>query len=201
MGEIKKQKYVYYHCTGYADKCRGEPATCRRKYVREEVLEEQFTELLGQLTFDDDVLEWVREALQASHADQRGEHQEAIARRFCWRLGVRQRGLDEDMALITAAEAHMKEDEIAPDAFFFAHRAARTPPVGVFGDLLREYEPTADLTHPLWSEDAPPTLIIDEVERVWAAIDERDDWTQLNHKIAAIRRLGDALGEPPPRGN
>ena len=25
VGEIKKQRYVYYHCTGYADKCRGIP--------------------------------------------------------------------------------------------------------------------------------------------------------------------------------
>jgi hypothetical protein len=80
VGEMKKQRYVYYHCTGYADKCRGMPALCRRKYVREEVLEAQFTELLGQLRFDDEVLAWVREALQASHADQRREHQEAIAR-------------------------------------------------------------------------------------------------------------------------
>ena len=39
VGEIKKQRYIYYHCTGYADKCRGKPASCRRKYVREEVLE------------------------------------------------------------------------------------------------------------------------------------------------------------------
>ena len=29
VGEIKKQKYIYYHCTGYVDKCRGEPASCR----------------------------------------------------------------------------------------------------------------------------------------------------------------------------
>jgi site-specific DNA recombinase len=80
VGEIKKQKYIYYHCTGYADKCRGEPATCRRKYVREEVLEQQFTAMLGQLRFDDEVLEWVREALHASHADERHEHEEAIKR-------------------------------------------------------------------------------------------------------------------------
>ena len=39
VGEIKKQRYVYYHCTGYADKCQGNPASCRRRYVREEVLE------------------------------------------------------------------------------------------------------------------------------------------------------------------
>ena len=59
VGEIKKQRYVYYHCTGYADKCLGNPASCRRSYVREEVLEQKFTELLGQLRFDDEVLEWV----------------------------------------------------------------------------------------------------------------------------------------------
>ena len=80
VGEIKKQRYVYYHCTGYADKCQGNPASCRRKYVREEVLEVQFTELLGRLKFDDEVLEWVRDALHASCADELGEHEEAIKR-------------------------------------------------------------------------------------------------------------------------
>ena len=80
VGEIKKQRYVYYHCTGYADKCQGNPASCRRKYVREEALEAQFTELLGRLRFDDEVLEWVRDALHASHADERREHEEAIRR-------------------------------------------------------------------------------------------------------------------------
>jgi site-specific DNA recombinase len=80
VGEIKKRRYVYYHCTGYADKCQGNPASCRRKYLREEALEAQFTELLGRLKFDDEVLEWVRDALHASHADERREHEEAIRR-------------------------------------------------------------------------------------------------------------------------
>ena len=80
VGEIKKERYVYYHCTGYADKCQGNPATCRRHYVREEALEKQFTELLGQLKFDDEVLEWVRDALHASHVDERCEHEDAIKR-------------------------------------------------------------------------------------------------------------------------
>ena len=80
VGEIKKQKHIYYHGTGYVDKCRGEPAACRRTYVREEVLEQQFTAMLGRLRFDDEVLQWVREALHASHADVRHEHEEAIAR-------------------------------------------------------------------------------------------------------------------------
>jgi site-specific DNA recombinase len=80
VGEIKKERYVYYHCTGYADKCQGNPACCRRRYVREEVLEKQFTELLGFLKFDDEVLEWVRDALHASHVDERCEHDETIKR-------------------------------------------------------------------------------------------------------------------------
>jgi site-specific DNA recombinase len=58
----------------------GNPASCRRRYVREEILEKQFTELLGLLKFDDEVLEWVRDALHASHADERREHEEAIKR-------------------------------------------------------------------------------------------------------------------------
>ena len=73
VGEIKKQKYIYYHCTGYKGKC-DEP------YVREEVLEGKFATQLGRLTFDDEVLDWVRGALHESHADERREHEEAIKR-------------------------------------------------------------------------------------------------------------------------
>jgi site-specific DNA recombinase len=80
VGEIKKERYVYYHCTGYADKCSGTPSVCRRKHMREEALEQQFTAMLGRLHFDDEVLEWVRDALHASHAEERREHEEAIRR-------------------------------------------------------------------------------------------------------------------------
>jgi DNA invertase Pin-like site-specific DNA recombinase len=73
VGEIKKQRYVYYHCTGFKGRC-DEP------YVREEIIEQQFTNLLGGLKCDDEVLEWVREALDASHSDERREHEDAIKR-------------------------------------------------------------------------------------------------------------------------
>jgi len=72
VGEIKKERYVYYHCTGYKGRCE-EP------YVREEVLERHFCEMLGRLRFDSEVLDWVREALHASHADEKREHETAIA--------------------------------------------------------------------------------------------------------------------------
>ena len=48
--------------------------------MREEALEQQFTAMLGRLHFDDEVLEWVRDALHASHAEERREHEEAIRR-------------------------------------------------------------------------------------------------------------------------
>ncbi len=40
-------------------------------------------------------------------------------------------------------------------------------------------------------------VLIDEVERIWSAIDERDDWSALDDKIAAIRELGRQLGPMP----
>ena len=34
---------------------------------------------------------------------------------------------------------------------------------------------------------------IDEVEAIWARIDEADDWSALHDKVAAVRRMGEAL--------
>ncbi|MDR2857200.1 MAG: YdiU family protein [Novosphingobium sp.] len=127
-----------------------------------------------------------------------GLYRQALARRFCWRLGVEPRGLDAETALIAAAEAHMAGGGTAPDMLFFRHRGGRSAPAGTFGDLLRRYRAAGSGDdHPVWQEDAPPTLAIDEVERVWAAIAGRDDWEPLAAKVAALRRLGDALGEAP----
>ena len=73
VGEIKKERYVYYHCTGHKGKC-GE------RYTREEVLEERFGELLNQLHIDDERVEWIAEALRRSHKDKKRHHEEAILR-------------------------------------------------------------------------------------------------------------------------
>jgi hypothetical protein len=73
VGEIKKGRYVYYHCTGYKGKC-PEP------YTREEVLENKFTELLKGISFSEEVLAWVTQALRMSHGDEKKFHDEAITR-------------------------------------------------------------------------------------------------------------------------
>ena len=73
VGEIKKGRYVYYHCTGYKGKC-PEP------YTRKEVLEKDFTRLLEGISFSEEVLDWVTKALRDSHKDEKKFHDEAIAK-------------------------------------------------------------------------------------------------------------------------
>jgi uncharacterized protein YdiU (UPF0061 family) len=123
-------------------------------------------------------------------------YQTALTRRFLWRLGLAAQTEDTDFALVAAAEQHMRETGMSPDAFFHSHRAGRNPPDGPFGELLKQFEPACQFD-PFWTESAAPSLVIDEVERIWAAIDGQDDWTPLTTKVAEIRRLGSALGEPP----
>ncbi len=119
----------------------------------------------------------------------------AMARRFCWRLGVKSRGLEADAGLIEAAEKTMREGRTGPDDFFFRHRGGRDAQGGL-AEALEGYEPL-DSSHNYWSEGAPESMLIDEVESLWSAIDERDDWAPLHDKVARIRRMGQALGEPP----
>ncbi len=51
----------------------------------------------------------------------------------------------------------------------------------------------AAFSHPYWSDPAPCSMHIDEVEAIWAAIADADDWAPFETKIAAIRRMGEAL--------
>ena len=122
-------------------------------------------------------------------------YQTALARRFLWRLGLATNGFEQDGALIAAAEAAMRESGASPDVFFHRHRFGRNAPEGQFGELLKGYEALGEPA-PSWDEAAPPSLVIEEVERIWGAIAEHDDWTPLAEKLTAIRNLGQALGQP-----
>jgi uncharacterized protein YdiU (UPF0061 family) len=63
---------------------------------------------------------------------------------------------------------------------------------GVIEDL-RGLDPApglaAALAHPA-AADRPETMVIGEVEAIWAAIDREDDWEPLAAKVAAVRRTG-----------
>lgn len=119
----------------------------------------------------------------------------AMMRRFTWRLGVKSRGAEADFALIGACEKAMRQTGQGPDAFFFAHRGGRAAN-GELAEALAGYE-AADSGHPYWAGEAPERMLIDEVEAIWAAIADHDDWQPLADKVAALRAMGEAHGPAP----
>ena len=122
----------------------------------------------------------------------------AMARRWCWRLGVVAQGLEPDTALIGACERTMLASGESPDAFFLAHRGLRNP---IAEALDHEPAPGA-LDHAYWADPAPQSLLIDEVEALWAPIAADDDWGPLMAKVTALRQMGEALGAAPvPAGH
>jgi DNA invertase Pin-like site-specific DNA recombinase len=59
VGEKKKGKYVYYHCTGYRGKC-GEP------YTPERILDQEFASSLEELVMPPAVVRWLEAELAES---------------------------------------------------------------------------------------------------------------------------------------
>ena len=66
-----------------------------------------------------------------------------------------------------------------------------------FREAVAGMEASGDREHPYWRDAAPCSMHIDEVEAIWSAIADRDDWSHLYEKVAAVRRMGEALGGKP----
>jgi len=71
--EIHKNRYIYYRCTGFKGKCG-------QSYIREELVEEKLGDVVRSIVIDDERLEWIKEALKASHVDEKAYHDEMIAK-------------------------------------------------------------------------------------------------------------------------
>jgi uncharacterized protein YdiU (UPF0061 family) len=113
------------------------------------------------------------------------------------RLGLITGDLAADMALVSALEETLSAHKILIDRFYFDWRGGRRP-AGYDGfealaALVARHRPAPGaLDHPYWSDPVPCSMHIDDVEAIWSAIDEKDDWAPLNEKVAAIRRMGEA---------
>ena len=69
-------------------------------------------------------------------------------------------------------------------------------PFAAFRDTLGDYA-CADpgkLEHPRFTRPDPETLLIDEIETLWADIAHGDDWSAFNAKLTAIETWRQALG-------
>jgi uncharacterized protein YdiU (UPF0061 family) len=139
-----------------------------------------------------------------------------ITARVLDRLGLAANG-DTEPALVAAVYAFLEESQIGYDRFFFdlygglarEKRAlcgeAKEHYTGPRWDELRAilelYEPVFDQIPAYYEAERPCTLLIDEVESIWSAIAERDDWNPFHRKIERIRDMGAARARmTPPRG-
>ncbi|MCJ9428510.1 protein adenylyltransferase SelO family protein [Kordiimonas marina] len=127
------------------------------------------------------------------------------------RLGLKPKDDAADDAMLTLVNNFMLEEDVGYERFFFdwyggaasLDRAMKSPEAARYNaekwqDMkaaLMAYGPARDnaLSHPYFDRAEPCTMLIDEVEEIWAHIAERDDWQPLYDKIDRIREMGEAL--------
>jgi hypothetical protein len=73
VAELKKQRYVYYHCTGHRGKC-PEP------YTRKETLITEFASTLSQLVVPQEILAWLTDEVNASDFTQAVAREKTVKR-------------------------------------------------------------------------------------------------------------------------
>ncbi|MGH6782553.1 MAG: protein adenylyltransferase SelO family protein, partial [Sphingomonadaceae bacterium] len=125
------------------------------------------------------------------------------------RLGIAPLDEQSDYALLEAMERGLSATGVTIDRFFFDWRGGkrrgpspadehyRHDSFGAFGMMLGAFPKVATTDHPYWSDAEPCSMHIDELEAIWSRIDEADDWNAFHAKIAAIRRMGDAMRLTP----
>lgn len=138
-------------------------------------------------------------------------YMDAIRDKLLARLGVKAKGDIPDDELLTKVNEFLAKENFPYERFFFdwyggsasaeralagpeAHRYSKDSYKELF-DLLKAYEPTNPqaLNTSYFLGEGPETLLIDEVEALWAPIADSDDWAPFNRKIDRIREMGAAL--------
>lgn len=123
--------------------------------------------------------------------------EEALVEAMIRRLGIAPGGNDREIAAALIKALATRSHRI--DQVFFDWRGGRDPgvekyPGADFRELVRLLKGRElELSHPYWSDPQPCTMHIDEVETIWSAIAEGDDWEPIKRKVNAIRRMGEAM--------
>jgi uncharacterized protein YdiU (UPF0061 family) len=135
-----------------------------------------------------------------------GRFEQALADAMQRRLGVSSRGGQGDRDLAAALIKALATREAPIDRVFFDWRGGKDPGAGPYpsesfralaGALEGRERPQS---HPYWSDPAPCSMHIDEVEAIWSAIADADDWRPFEDKVTAIRRMGEAMRVDAPQG-
>jgi uncharacterized protein YdiU (UPF0061 family) len=122
-------------------------------------------------------------------------YQRAVSHAILWRLGVTPRDPQADRALVQAIERGLRTNATGIDRFFFDAFGGTAPEGEAFAEVraaLNPYTARKPRDHPYWQGESC-SMLIDEVEAIWAAIDQRDDWEPFHDKIRRIRDMGAAM--------
>jgi uncharacterized protein YdiU (UPF0061 family) len=128
------------------------------------------------------------------------------------RMGLVPIDVETDTDFVQACFDFLIETQMGYDQFFFdwyggvlsASRAERSPARGFYQapqfqsvkTMMARYAPAAPerLGENYFQGETPCSLLIDEIEALWSAIDNQNDWAPFERKIADIREMGRALG-------
>ncbi|HXH00303.1 MAG TPA: YdiU family protein [Sphingomicrobium sp.] len=138
-------------------------------------------------------------ALSELLAEWPARFESALIERLLARLGVESTGDTANRAIISALLTALRSREVGIDCLFFDWRGGREAADEMY--RVPAFEPLRSalagrerpLSHPYWNDPAPCSMLIEEVEAIWAAIAERDDWSLFEAKIVAVRRMGEAM--------
>ena len=131
-------------------------------------------------------------------------YSQALRRRFFWRLGIPDAADAADAStVVEEAVRAMIADGVTIDRFFFDWRggflrtqAAQARYAGdnwsKFSQLIASHAREGAAEESYWAGEDPCSMHIDEVEAIWSAIAERDDWSPLTAKVDAVRMMGAA---------
>ncbi len=124
----------------------------------------------------------------------------ALVAALVQRLGI-QPDEGEDRGLVSALLVALRAQQVTIDRLFFDWRGGRMPDGDAYQDdafagfrqrLIKRMPLPHALDHDYWRDAGPCSMHIDEVEAIWTAIADADDWGPFERKIAAIRRMGEA---------
>ncbi len=128
------------------------------------------------------------------------------------RLNLAQSAFEPDIQFLQTLFDWLTKTQAGWDQFFHdwycgeasATRAKQGPQAALYA--TDEFKPVRDgiearstggaaefLRHPYFQRATPHTMLIGEVENLWTAIAERDDWSLFEAKLAQIAELHDAL--------
>ncbi|WP_417622219.1 protein adenylyltransferase SelO family protein [Parasphingorhabdus sp.] len=125
----------------------------------------------------------------------------AFTEHFCWRLGVRSEGFEEDRKLVVAAETGLAEKTVQIDQFFFdwgkteslALPKDDSTEFSEFRALIASRSRSREPVSKYWDNPVPCSMHIEEVELIWSAIADDENWNPLQQKVQDIRAMGAAL--------